>query len=220
MFVSSESLTLGEFKGNVLIDFSIGPVIHHLYPACEYFRDIILLRVSDHCILEVKKWLNARTGAFDWSHTATIALEIGGNSNPYEDNETQLKASITNVVKCDLSKENLIDPLILQQADCVVTACMLEVISKDQEDFVRNLRKLSQLLKCGGHIMIYCFLNATYFMVQGEKFHFFKINEHILRSELVNEGFVIKHWEVFQRTAKSHLTDYDSVVFCTAIKEK
>ncbi|XP_072281444.1 nicotinamide N-methyltransferase-like [Pyxicephalus adspersus] len=188
------AFSTGEFKGNVLT-----------------LALVLLSTISIQCV---------NTGAFGWSHTSTLAMEIGGKSNQYEDNETVLKKAITHVVKCDVSKENLIDLLVIKQADCLVIFSVLEAISKDRDDFVRNLRKLSKLLKCGVHIIIYCGLNVTYFMVQGERFHTFKNKKHILGSELANEGFVINHWEVFQRTSESHLTDFDSAVFCMAIKEK
>ncbi|XP_073459289.1 uncharacterized protein [Aquarana catesbeiana] len=70
----------GVFKGDVLIDISIGPAIDHLYSAQKNFRDIILLKPTEQSILEVKKQMNSRTGAFDCSHASTFATEMAGNS--------------------------------------------------------------------------------------------------------------------------------------------
>ncbi|XP_040182854.1 indolethylamine N-methyltransferase-like [Rana temporaria] len=209
----------GDFKGDVLIDFSIGPVVHHLYAAQEYFRDIILLKPTEHCIVEVKKWTDSRTGAFDWSHASTIATEVAGNSDQCEEKEAGLRAAIKHVVKFDLNLENLTDPIVLPQADCLAIGCILEVISKDLEDFVNNFRRFSKLLKPGGRLLYYGGLNATFYMVGGERFHMVKYNESDLRDILSNEGFVITHLEVSQRKAESDLCDFDSVVFCTAYKE-
>ncbi|XP_073459292.1 indolethylamine N-methyltransferase-like isoform X2 [Aquarana catesbeiana] len=210
----------GDFKGDVLIDFSLGPVIHHFYAAQKYFKDIILLKPTEHCILEVKKWMNSRTGAFDWSHTSTFATEIAGNSEQCEEKEVGLRTAITHVVKFDLNLENLTDPIVLPQADCLVFWCILEAISKDLDDFVKNCRRLSKLLKPGGHLLYYGGLNGTFYVVEGERFHMLKYNESNLRSILSNEGFVITHLEVSQRKAESDLSDFDSVVFCTAYKQQ
>ena len=140
-------------------------------------------------------------------------------SDQCEEKEIGLKAAIKHVVIFDLNKENLTDPIGLPQADCLVFFCILEAISKDLEEFVRNFRKFSKLLKPGGRIMYYGALNCTFYMVGEEKFHMVKYNESDLRSILSNEGFVITHLEVSQRQAVSDLCDFDSVVFCTAYKE-
>ncbi|XP_073459303.1 nicotinamide N-methyltransferase-like [Aquarana catesbeiana] len=208
----------GDFMGDVLIDISTGPIIHHLYAALKYFRNIILLKASDHCIVEVKKWTDNRTGAFDWSHTSTRATELAGQSDQCE-TEIGLRAAIKHVVKFDLQQENLTGSVGLPQADCLVFWCILETISKDFEEFVGNFRKFSKLLKPGGCIMYYGGLNCTFFMVGGEKFNVCKYNESDFRSMLSNEGFVITHLEVSQRKAESDLLDFDSVMFCTAYKK-
>ncbi|CAI9618743.1 unnamed protein product [Staurois parvus] len=116
----NSAFSTGDIKGDVLIDISAGPVIHHLYLAQEYFKDIILLKPTDHCILEVKKWKTSRTGAFNWSHSFTLATEMAGKSDQCEDKEIGLRAAIAHVIKFDLSKENLTDPIALPQADCLI----------------------------------------------------------------------------------------------------
>ncbi|CAI9620194.1 unnamed protein product, partial [Staurois parvus] len=214
-----KSFAAGDFKGDVLIDISIGPIIHHLYSAQECFRDIILLKPTDHCIVEVKKWTGKRTGAFDWSHTCTVGTEMAENSVQCEDKEIGLRDAITHVVKFDLDQENLTGLVVLPQADCLVLTSILETISKDLEDFERNFRRFSKLLKPGGHLLYYGLLNSTFYMVGGDKFHVVKYNESNLRSILSNEGFIISHLEVSQRMAESDLCDFDSTVFCIACKE-
>ncbi|CAI9620195.1 unnamed protein product [Staurois parvus] len=141
------------------------------------------------------------------------------NSVQCEDKEIGLRDAITHVLKFDLDQENLTDPVVLPQADCLVLTSILEAISKDLEDFVRNFRRFSKLLKPGGHLLYYGFLNGTFYMVGGDKFHVVKYNESNLRSILSNEGFIISHLEVSQRMAKNDLCDFDSTVFCIACKE-
>ncbi|XP_077334688.1 nicotinamide N-methyltransferase-like [Lithobates pipiens] len=215
-----DTFSSGEFKGDVLIDVTIGPFIQHLFVALEYFRDIILLKPSDHCIVEVKKWTDSRTGAFDWSHCSTLATEMEGNRVGHEHKEIKLREAITHVVKFNLNKENLTDPIKLPQADCLVFWSTLDCISKDLEDYVRNFKRFSKLLKPGGRLILYGSLNSTFLIVGGEKFHMVKLNENDLRSMLINEGFVITHFEVTQKLAVTDLIDFDSIVFCTAYKEQ
>ncbi|PIO24502.1 hypothetical protein AB205_0124890, partial [Aquarana catesbeiana] len=181
----------GVFKGDVLIDISIGPAIDHLYSAQKNFRDIILLKPTEQSILEVKKQMNSRTGAFDCSHASTFATEMAGNSERCEEKEVGLRAAITHVVKFDPNLENLTDPIVLPQADCLAMGYILEFISKDLDDFVNNFRRFSKHLKPGGHLLYCGGLNGTFYMVGGERFHMVKYNESNLGSILSNEGFVI-----------------------------
>nr|DBA16585.1 TPA: hypothetical protein GDO54_003964 [Pyxicephalus adspersus] len=85
----------GHIQGRVLIDISIGSLIHHLHPFCDFFKDIILLRLHERCIMEINKWLDTRTGAFDWLHTSTIITELQGRSEEFEEKETKMKEKNT-----------------------------------------------------------------------------------------------------------------------------
>ncbi|KAG8536978.1 hypothetical protein GDO81_025296 [Engystomops pustulosus] len=74
----AKTLKLGHIKGDILIDLSIGSMIHHLYAACEFFNHIIVLKVRDRCILELKRWVDTRTGAFHWGHAAKLHTDMEG----------------------------------------------------------------------------------------------------------------------------------------------
>ncbi|KAG8568508.1 hypothetical protein GDO81_014031 [Engystomops pustulosus] len=69
---------LGHIRGDILLDLSMGSFIHHLYAACEFFKHIIVLKLNDRCILELKRWVDTRTGAFHWGHAAQIHAEMEG----------------------------------------------------------------------------------------------------------------------------------------------
>ncbi|XP_056400844.1 nicotinamide N-methyltransferase-like isoform X2 [Hyla sarda] len=207
-------------KGNVLIDLSPGSYVHHLYSACEFFQHIIVLKVSDRCILELKRWLDSRTGAFDWEHAAKLHAEIEGNSDQFQDKEGKVRSAIPHVLKCDFEKENMADPIVLPPADCIISVWLLEATCKDQDDYIRYLRKFSGLLKPGGHIMLIGALDMSYYTVGKDKFHAFTYDEDFARKALVGEGFVIDNCKVKKRTAVSDLTDYKAMIFIAAHKEK
>lgn len=62
----------GAIKGGNLMDISLGPLAHHLYSVCGIFKEITLLRFSPRCIMELRKWLDYSTEAFDWSHISSL----------------------------------------------------------------------------------------------------------------------------------------------------
>ncbi|XP_075047521.1 indolethylamine N-methyltransferase-like [Mixophyes fleayi] len=210
----------GHIKGEVLYDISFGSFIHHLYSACVVFKEISVLRFNEKCIMELNKWLHMRTGAFVWDHASTYIKEMEGKSGQCQDKEIMLKMAIKHIVKCDIEKENLTDSLVLPQADCVISACLLEAISKDQDDYLINFKKFTSLLKPGGHLILQGTLNATYFTAGQDRFHIFKYDENYLRKVLTGEGFIVDHCDVLKRKAVSDLTDYEAFIFITAHREK
>ncbi|XP_072012453.1 nicotinamide N-methyltransferase-like isoform X2 [Engystomops pustulosus] len=210
----------GHIKGEIMIDLSKGSMIHHLYSACEFFKHIIVLKIKERCIMELKRWVDRRTGAFDWCHAAQLHAEIERNSDQLEDKEGKVRSALQHVVKCDLEKENMTEPIDLPLADCIITAVLLDYISKDQNDYIRYLRKFSKLLKPGGHLILIGVLDATYLTVGKDKFHILTYDEDFARKSLVGEGFVIDRCEVKKRTNVSDFMDYKALIFIAAHKEK
>ncbi|XP_075047533.1 nicotinamide N-methyltransferase-like [Mixophyes fleayi] len=210
----------GHIQGGLLIDVSIGALIHHLYSACGFFKDICLLKFSEKCIMELNKWLNTCTGAFNWNHTSAYLAELEGCSGQCEDREIRLKTAIKQIVICDIEKENLTDSVVLPQADCVISAWLLDFICRDHGDYIRYLRKITNLLKPGGHLILFGSLNETYCMIGQHKFHFFKYDENFAKQALTGEGFIIDHCDVLRTKTVSDLTDHEGVIFIAAHKEK
>ncbi|XP_063797892.1 nicotinamide N-methyltransferase-like [Pseudophryne corroboree] len=209
----------GHIKGDLLIDISFGSHIHHLYTASGFFKQILVLKCSEQCIMELNRWINTRTGAFDWSHIMTYMKCLEGNSDLCQDKDMTLKTAITKTMKCNIGKENLTDPEVLPPADCVISVCMLDTISKDQADYIKNLRKFIKLLKPEGYLILMGGLNTTYVMVGQDKIHMCKYDENFVRKVFTNEGFIIDHWAVHKRTSVSDLIDYDAILFIAAHRE-
>ncbi|XP_056398442.1 indolethylamine N-methyltransferase-like [Hyla sarda] len=216
----TKTFSKGHIRGDVLIDLSNGSFVHHLYAACEFFQHIIVLKVSDRCIMELKRWLDTRTGAFDWGHAAKLHGEIEGRSDQFPDKEEKVRSAIPHVVKCDLDKENMTDPVLLPPADCIISVWLLDVICKNQDDYKRYLRKFSGFLNPGGHLILIGALGETFMTVGRDKIHVFTYDEDFARKALVGEGFVIDNCKVKKRTAVSDLSDYKALIFIAAHKEK
>ncbi|XP_068099833.1 indolethylamine N-methyltransferase-like isoform X2 [Hyperolius riggenbachi] len=144
----------GFVKGDVLIDLSIGSIIHHLYSACDVFKYLIILKHNEQCNMETSKWANTRTGAYDWKHASAHAAKLEGKSAQAQDKDEQLKTAISHIISCDFENENITYPVVLPLADCVTSIGILDCISKDEDDYMRNLEKMSKLLRPGGHLIL------------------------------------------------------------------
>ncbi|KAG9465921.1 hypothetical protein GDO78_017528 [Eleutherodactylus coqui] len=207
-------------KGEILIDLSLGPMIHHLYAACEFFKHIIVLKATDRCMMELKRWLDTRTGAFHWGHATQLHIDTEGNRDKLQDKEEKMRSAVQHVMKCDFEKENIMEPLDLPRADCIISAWLLDVISKDHDGYKRNLGKFSKLMKPGAHIILIGNLETTYFIVGKNRMHFLRYTEDFAREALVGEGFVIDCCKVKETKVVSDLCDYKGTIFIAAHKKK
>ncbi|MEE6484638.1 hypothetical protein FKM82_013955 [Ascaphus truei] len=134
-------LTPGCVRGDTLIDLSIGTSIFQLLTASDYFKEIIMLESSDVSIREIEKWLKKEPGAVDRSHAAMFVCELEGKSDGWEEKEEKLRRAIKRVVKCDFTKANPLDPVVVPQADVLISVWYLEAASKDHNSYLSNLKK-------------------------------------------------------------------------------
>ncbi|XP_069832450.1 indolethylamine N-methyltransferase-like [Dendropsophus ebraccatus] len=209
----------GLISGETLIDISVGPIIVHLLSLSEFFEEISILEVSDSSIRELELWRSKDPDAFHWTHTSKLLMELKGISRDgWEDAEEMLRRKVKRVVKCDFSKNNPTNPFALPRADCVTCIWGLEMLSRDHDEFRINLRKLSNLIKLGGHLLVYADINASYFMVGDCKYHLLNLDDGFLRQTLIDEGFAIVHYENLEREACTDRLDHVLKAFVVARK--
>ncbi|XP_073457466.1 indolethylamine N-methyltransferase-like [Aquarana catesbeiana] len=210
----------GRVKGTFVIDISVGSFIHQLYSASNSFEEIVILKLKEKCIMELRRWVHDRTGAYDWSHTSSAAAELEGTRDQLQEQEIRIRSSVKHILKCDFEEENITSPVLLPLADCIITAWLLEIISKNEDEYMRNLEKISKLLKPGGHLLLIGVLDTTYGVVGEERIHSFKYNEDFVKNVLSKVGLVIDYCAVQKRSNVSDLTDYSAVIFVAARKRE
>ncbi|XP_072281880.1 nicotinamide N-methyltransferase-like [Pyxicephalus adspersus] len=211
-------LSSGRLAGAFLIDISLGSPIHQLFSASNCFTEIVVLKFNEKCIMELTRWLHDRTGAFDWTHASAAAVELEGKRDQLHEKEMQLRSSIKQILKCDFIQENITAPVDLPLADCIISASILESISKNEDEFMKNLEKILKLLKPGGKLVLLGVLDATYMIVGEEKVHRLKLNEDFVKNALCKLGLVIDYCAVQKRRNVSHLADYGAGFFIVACK--
>ncbi|XP_056409868.1 indolethylamine N-methyltransferase-like [Hyla sarda] len=209
----------GLVSGETLIDLSVGPAIVHLLSVCEFLEEISILKFSDGAIRELELWRHKDPEAFVWTHTLKLFMELKEMSRDgWQDAEEMLRRKVKRVVPCDFSKDNPTNPFALPRADCVTCVWGLEMLSRDNDEFRITLRKTSNLIKLGGHLVIYANINASYFMVGDCKYHLLNLDDSFLRQTLIDEGFAIVHHENLEREACTDRLDHVQMSFVVARK--
>uniref|UniRef100_A0A8C5R9S1 Nicotinamide N-methyltransferase n=1 Tax=Leptobrachium leishanense TaxID=445787 RepID=A0A8C5R9S1_9ANUR len=211
-------LQSGRIKGDTLIDLSAGPCIFHLFPLCNIFKEFIVLEFNDSCMKTLQKWMNKEPDVLDWSHATKIAAEMEGCRVNWEEKEEDVRKRIKNILKCDFTKENPTDPVILRNADCVFCLYVLEHISENLDAFHANVKKIASMLKKGGCLLLVSVLNGTHYTVAEHKYHFLNHDEADVRTALQNAGFTVEHNEVLGSKLRNNVIYFEHMSFICAFK--
>ncbi|KAM6234787.1 nicotinamide N-methyltransferase [Spheniscus humboldti] len=144
---SSPHAAPGGLRGDTLIDVGCGPTIYQLLSACERFREVIASDYADQNHRELEKWLKNEAGAFDWRPVVKYVCELEGDREKWAEKEEKLRKKVRQVLKCDVTKANPVDPASLPPADCVLSTLCLEAACKDPATFRSALRNVGALVK-------------------------------------------------------------------------
>ncbi|XP_072254743.1 indolethylamine N-methyltransferase-like [Pyxicephalus adspersus] len=214
-----KAFSTGLLKGGKMIDLVNGPNLAHLFVFADYVKEIIILDSSDASISEIKKWLKNDQNAVDWSHAAKHSCEQKGGRNTWEEEEKKLRKAVTQVLKCDFSKDKLLEPMVLDPVNCVFSAFYLESVSKDRESYISNLKKVRALLNVGGYLVMFTPINMTFYKLHQHKFFVLSLDSNFVNKAITEAGFSIVTSELYPSGIKSHLCDQSHINFVVAVKK-
>ncbi|XP_068120598.1 nicotinamide N-methyltransferase-like isoform X2 [Hyperolius riggenbachi] len=185
----------GKVQGETLIDIGSGPAIHPLLSACEAFTDIICTDLTDRNREELEAWLTNQPEAFDWSTVVKHVCQLEGDRITWGEKEDRLRKAIKQVLKCDVMESNPTDPVVLPQADCILSCLCLESACKDHEAYTAALNNMTTLLKPGGHLVMAGVLGGKCYMVGEVKFLGLSLSEAFIRESLSGAGYITEKFE-------------------------
>lgn len=219
----AQTFTSGNVKGDLLIDIGPGPAIYQELSACEAFKEIIAADYTERNRQYFEMWLKNELGLFDWTPVVKFVCDLEGKSGQLVEKQEKLRRTVKRVVKCDVTKSQPMDPLVLPKADCVLTFSCLECACKDLETYQNALKNLSSLLRIGGHIVISEILGCTSFLCGTKRFTCLTLDEAFMKKAVTETGFVIEDLEVIHREYNKAFFDicnHTSSIFLVARKVK
>ncbi|XP_053547549.1 indolethylamine N-methyltransferase [Bombina bombina] len=201
---------LGDVTGTTLIDIGSGPTIYQILAACEKFTDIICTDYTDSNRRELESWLKNDPGAFNWRAVIEAACEIEGNREKWIEKQETVRKGVKRVLKCDVTKSNPVEPLVLQPSDCLITSLCLEAACKDTPTFRCALKNITSMIKPGGHLVMITVLQETFYMVGETKFSCLYLEKTSVEVAVKEAGCSIKYTEICPLSA-------DQTADCTAV---
>ncbi|KAM4652104.1 nicotinamide N-methyltransferase-like [Discoglossus pictus] len=207
-------------KGDTVIDIATAPYIHPLLSACESFKEIIATWYTKRELHELQKWQKNYPEAFDWSSIVKYVCELEGNSGNEKEKEAKLRRKIKQVLHCDVSKTNPLEPVVLPKADCVISSVCLEAACRNHESYGVALKNLANLLKPEGHLILTGDLGVSYYKVGAKRVFSLAVNEKFLVKVLKESGYVVKELITFGKPedTEAEPSDYEGFYFIHAQK--
>ncbi|XP_030076942.1 nicotinamide N-methyltransferase-like [Microcaecilia unicolor] len=184
-----KTFTSDGVQGDILIDIGSGASIYTFLSACESFREIIATDYSDQNRQELEAWLKEEPGAFDWSTEVKLACELEGDRNKWTEKEAKVRATVKHVLKCDVTKSNPLEPLVLPAADCLLSFLCLQAACTDKDSFCCVLKNISSLLKPGGYLVTGGVLGSSVYTVGQNKFSVFPLHKEFLEKAIPESGY-------------------------------
>ncbi|XP_078540093.1 nicotinamide N-methyltransferase-like isoform X2 [Lissotriton helveticus] len=217
-----KTFSSGEVKGDLLIDIGAGPTIYQIISACECFTEIVATDLLEQNHQEIKRWLENKPGAFDWTLAGKMVCEMEGDRGKWPEKEKKIRATVKQVIKCDVLESKPLEPITLPQADCLLSLLCLEAACQDMASFDRALKNISSLLKIGGHLVLGGVLGCVAWMSGEKEFPSLCLDEDLLRNSLAKNGYVVRELELEPVSGKCNksICIYDANFFIVAQKLK
>ena len=155
--------TLHEFyqqqsqSGLSVLDFGCGPTIYGIISLAQYSPKIVLAEYAEQNRVEIHKWLQGDSDAFDWTPTIRhVVMELEGKGeSQVGERKQQLKDAIQSVVPCDITKDPIMSPEYMKEYDIVHCFLVLAAVSATKEEYVKYLLTLKSLIRPGGKLVLY-----------------------------------------------------------------
>ncbi|XP_066461684.1 nicotinamide N-methyltransferase-like [Eleutherodactylus coqui] len=187
----------GHVKGQSIIEIGAGPTIHYILSACEIFQKIYLTDYSQGNLDEIKKWLNRENDAFDWSPYLRFVCDLENNRSTPNGKEEKIRRKVS-LMKCDVTLTNPLQPNSLPLTDCVLLTSCLICACKTFTDLKIALKNTVSLLKPGGHLIMYDYLGASYYLLGEKKFPLLSLDENIVLEAVVESGCKVVECQMFK----------------------
>ena len=174
-------------SGLKVLDFAAGPVIAFSISSSAHANEIILADYIENNRRALKSWLSKDPKAYDWRPYFEFVvkdLESKDDAAVLE-REEMVRNKVKAVVKCDVNNENILEEGYEGPYDAICSVAGLDSASDTKEKYAENVKKLTALLKPGGHILL-----GIYERPPSSKKAVYKVGEETFHALIVEEEFI------------------------------
>ncbi|XP_060106511.1 nicotinamide N-methyltransferase-like [Heteronotia binoei] len=150
----------------------------------------------------MQRWLRKEPGAFDWSSIVKFVCELEGDREKWVEKEEKVRRTIKQVLKCDVTQDNPLAPLVVPPADCVLSLLCLEAACEDLLTYSSAVKNVGSLVKPGGHMILVTAIETTFYMVGQNRFFGLYLEQETVDDAVKGAGFDIV-WAKMERVTYS-----------------
>ena len=190
-------------KSAQLLEYGGGPVIYPLISACPYVGEITFSDFQEASLEAVSMWKNESEGCHNWRpYFKYIISEVEGNVSEEVvlQREMELRKKLRHFVIGDILADDILasdgSPRTMPESfDIVSCNLCLEVPAKSIDDYERNVRRLSTLVKPEGFVISLITLENPFYSLTPtkERTPLLYVREHDVREAYEKAGFTIVH---------------------------
>ena len=178
-----------------ILDVGAGPSIANAISAAPYASEIVLSDYVEDNQKAIQQWMDKDPKAYNWMpYLNHIVVDIeGGKKKDIYEREEKLRSTIK-ITSCDASTDPVLPTEYMKQYDVVQSLRCLEVACLTRDDYTHALRRLAQLLKPNGTLILYHAERIdspipVQYPVGDNWFKYIRLSEEFITESLIAAGF-------------------------------
>jgi hypothetical protein len=165
----------------VLLEFGIGPTVHHLLPIAPYVSEIHVADLLPSNLRQVRWWQEQRPTAHDWRPFTSYVLSAETASSPSDADiaarEALVRSRLTRYLPGDAALANPLGPAALGSYDCLLSCYCADSATDNKGRWRRYMSNMLSLLKPGGLFITTALRNCESYAVGDTRFPSSRVNE-------------------------------------------
>ena len=143
--------------GYKVLDYGCGPAVAKVISAAAVATEVVFAEYTEKNRSAVQRWLDKDSSAWNWSpYFKHIVVTLEGQSeHEAVEREKYLRSITRAVVPCDVTQD---PPIVIGfegPYDVVISSLSIEAGCPTLEDYKIAVRRVSNLLKSGGSLLLY-----------------------------------------------------------------
>lgn len=204
----------------VVLEFGIGPTVHHLLPIVPYVSEIHVADLLPANLRQVRLWQERKETAHDWTPFVVQVLKEEGVSNPTAADiaarESLVRQSITRYLPCDAGLANPLGPEATGSYDCLLSCYCADSATDDKAEWRHYTDNMMSLLKPGGLFITTALRDCDHYNVGDRRFPSARVNERDF--ELLFREHEVEHLTIEVAQTPEHAAiGYGSVLLAVGV---
>jgi hypothetical protein len=186
--------------GVAVLEFGIGPTLHHILPFAPLARDIHVADLLPDNLEAVRQWCRQEPGAHDWrAFTREVLIREGVHAPTaaqIDAREQLVRERVTCRLPGDARLRHPLGESYSHRYDCVMSCYCADSATASKHDWFRYLHNITSLLAPGGRFVMAALRNCCFYRVGDLQFPSPAIDEHDVQRALAMLNFDMRSVEL------------------------